>query len=81
MISFEPLWETLKTRKISCYALINKYRISRGTIDNLKHNRNVTLETVCSLCRILNCRIEDIVEYIPESETNQERQIQGQKET
>lgn len=63
MITFKPLWETLKTKGVSIYSLINKYGISRGTVDNLKHNRNVTLSTVSKLCEILDCNIEDVVEY------------------
>ena len=66
MMSFEPLWETLKQKKISTYKLINTYGISKGMIDNLKHNRNVTLLTLEQLCRILDCKIEDIVIYIKE---------------
>jgi len=63
MMVFDPLWKTLKTKQISIYALINHYDVSRGTIDNLKHNRNVTLSTVEQMCKILDCRIEDVVEY------------------
>ena len=63
MIDFAPLWQTMKDRNITCYALINKYNVSRGMIDKLKHNRNVTLETVGRLCEILDCEIQDIVIY------------------
>ena len=64
MMSFEPLWETLKQKSLSTYKLINENGISKGTIDNLKHNRNVTLLTVEQLCRILDCKVEDIVVYV-----------------
>ena len=63
MMVFEPLWKTMKNKNISIYALINKHNVSRGTIDNLKHNRNVTLATIERLCEILDCRIEEVVEY------------------
>lgn len=63
-MSFEPLWRTLKQKNLSTYKLINEYGLSKGLIDNLKHNRNVTLLTVEQLCRILDCRVEDIVVYI-----------------
>lgn len=63
MMLFEPLWKTMKTRNVSIYALINKYNVSRGTIDNLKHNRNVTIATIERLCEILDCQVEDIVVY------------------
>lgn len=63
MVVFEPLWKTMQSKNVSIYALINKYNVSRGTIDNLKHNRNVTLSTVERLCEILDCKIEEVVEY------------------
>lgn len=64
MMSFDPLWKTMKEKNLSCYSLINKHNFSRGLLDKLKHNRNVTLETVERLCSILDCSIEDIVVYI-----------------
>ena len=67
-MSFEPLWHTLKQKNVSTYKLINEYGLSKGMIDNLKHNRNVTLLTIEQLCRILDCRVEDIVIYIKDAE-------------
>lgn len=64
MMSFAPLWDTLKQKDISTYQLITHYGISKGMIDNLKHNRNVTLLTIEQLCRILDCKVEDIVKYV-----------------
>ncbi len=61
MIDFSPLWETLKQKGISTYCLINEYHLSKGTLDSLKHNRNVTLNTVDTLCQILQVPIEKIV--------------------
>lgn len=61
MIDFSPLWKTLKKKGISTYCLINDYQLSKGTIDSLKHNRNVTLNTVDNLCQILQVPIEEIV--------------------
>lgn len=63
MMSFSPLWKTMKDKNISVYALIYKHKVSRSTIDKLKHDRNVTLSTVEHLCEILDCKIEDVVEY------------------
>ena len=57
----------LKEKNLSTYKLINEYGISKGTIDNLKHNRNVTLLTVEQLCHILDCKVEDIVVYIKDN--------------
>lgn len=39
---------------------------SRGTLDSLKHNRNITTATLNDLCRIPSCRVEDVLVYIPD---------------
>lgn len=66
MISFAPLWKTLDKKKISQYQLINIYGVSTGTLDALRKNKSVTLNTIQDLCRILNCTIDDVVEILPD---------------
>ncbi len=63
MIVFDPLWEKLKDRGISQYALIKKYGISPAQITRFKHNKYVSTHTLDMMCDILDCGIEDIVEY------------------
>lgn len=64
MITFERLWETLKKREISQYKLIKEYKISTGQLDRLRKSGNVNTYTLNQLCKILNCKLEDIAEYI-----------------
>ncbi len=66
MISFAPLWKTLDKKNISQYQLINTYGVSTGTLDALRKNKSVTLNTIQDLCRILNCTIDDVVEILPD---------------
>lgn len=66
MISYDPLWETMKRKGISTYALIKDHSFSRGTLDSLKQNRNVSTATLNDLCNILSCRIEEVVKHIPD---------------
>ena len=66
MIVFDPLWATMKRKKISQYALIRDYGVSTGTLDALRKNRSVTLHTINDLCRILRCGVSDIIRYVPE---------------
>ena len=68
MISYEKLWKVMKEKGVSQYALINKFHISPAQITRLKRNESVSTHTVEMFCRILNCRVEDIMEYIPEKE-------------
>lgn len=63
MITFEPLWETLKTKGISQYKLIKEYKISTGQLDRLRKNGNVNTYTLNLLCEILDCDLSDIAKY------------------
>ncbi len=63
MIVFDRLWETMKKRGISQYKLIKEYNISTGQLDRFRKNGNVSTYTLSEMCRILNCRLEDIAEY------------------
>lgn len=68
MIVYRPFWETLKRSGESTYTLIKNHKISSSTIDKLRKDRPVTTTTLNDICRILNCRVEDVAEYIPSEE-------------
>lgn len=70
MISYEPFWETLKNTPETTYTLITKHHISSATIDKLRKNKPMNTTTLNDLCRILNCKLENIAQYIP-SENDQ----------
>ena len=56
----------MEKKGITTYALINKYGINPRTINNLKHNKSITLFTLEKLCSILDCQAESIVTFILE---------------
>lgn len=64
MIVYERLWITMSKKNISTYQLINKYHFSKGQIDRLKKNANIEMITINNLCKVLQCKIEDIAEYV-----------------
>jgi DNA-binding Xre family transcriptional regulator len=64
MIFYENLWQTMKKKGVSQYALIKNYNISPGQITRLKRNESVSTHTIEMFCRILDCQVEDIMEYI-----------------
>ena len=69
LISYEPLWKTLKTKQVTTYTLITKHNISSATVDRIKKGKGITTTKLDDLCRILNCTVSDIIEYIPDDET------------
>ena len=64
MISYEPLWKTLKKKNITQYKLIKDYGIDSAQLHRLRSNAVVKTVTINRLCQILDCRVEDIMEYV-----------------
>lgn len=63
MVSYEPLWQTMKAQGVRTYVLIEKYKIQSKTIYNLKHNKNITTATLEMLCEILSCTPNDVLTF------------------
>ena len=66
MICYDPLWKTMKERGISQHKLLKEYHFSAGQLSRLRKNENVSTYTLNTLCRILECKIEDIAIYLPD---------------
>lgn len=64
IISYAPLWETLKKKGITQYELINDCGFSTGTLDSLRKNNSITMNTLEDICILLDCEIWDVVEII-----------------
>ncbi len=64
MIRFDRLWETMEKKGVSTYKLREQCGIDSKTIRRLKANENIETKTLSKLCTALNCRLEDIAEYI-----------------
>lgn len=62
MISYGPLWSTMKQKNISQYKLLQS-GIDNKTLDSLKKGKNITLLTLEKLCRILDCSPNDIIQF------------------
>ena len=67
MISYDNLWNVMKEKGVTQYTLIKKYHISPGQITRLKRNESVSTHTIEMFCRILDCEVEDIMKYVPET--------------
>lgn len=66
MISYDPLWKTMKEKGITQYSLIKNFHFSAGQLSRLKKNYYVSTHTIDMLCNILNCNVEDILMHIYE---------------
>lgn len=70
MISYAPLYQTMKEKGITTYKLVNQYRLSRSLLDRLKHNKPISTVTLNDLCTILDCRVEDVLVYCKDGDVS-----------
>ena len=68
MITYRPFWITLRVSKESTYTLIKNHHISSATIDKLRKDKPVNTTTLNDLCRILDCQLQQIAQYVPSEE-------------
>lgn len=66
MITYAPFWKTIKEKGESIYTLIEKHGISSATIDRLRKNKGISTAKINDLCRILDCSVSEVLEYIPD---------------
>jgi len=67
MIVYDKLWVTMKNKGISSYFLREKAGIDSKTIRRLKANDNIETKTLDKLCIALDCKLEDIAEFVKEN--------------
>ena len=68
MISYAPLWKTMKERSATTYTLEVKGNISSSTIRRLKAGESVSTNTLDALCKILQCDITDVIEFVSDQQ-------------
>ena len=69
MISFAPLFKTMKEKNISSYRL-EKLGFSRATYYSIQQGNSISTNTVNQLCKLLKCEVSDIMEFIDEEEND-----------
>lgn len=63
MIVYDRLWDTMKKKGITQYRLMKEYGFSSGQLDRIRKGENINMFTLDTLCRVLDCRVEEIIEY------------------
>lgn len=63
MISYQPLFKTMKHKGITSYALF-KQGFAKSTYYSIQKGNSISTNTIHQLCKILKCPVSDIIEYI-----------------
>lgn len=67
MISYAPLFKTMKEKHITSYRL-EKLGFSRATYYSIQKGNSVSTNTINQLCKLLKCNVTDVMEYIEEDD-------------
>ena len=65
MISYEPLFQTMKSKGITSYRL-GKLGFPLSNYYAMKRGENISTHTLNQLCQLLQCKVEDVLEYVNE---------------
>ena len=68
--SYERLWILLIKRKMKKTDLIDKAGVTSNTIAHMSKDEEISLRAIGKICKALSCRVEDIIEWIPEGESD-----------
>ena len=69
MITYAPLWETMRKKNVTTYTLRFKCGMSHATVQRLQKDLPVSTHTLNKLCSILDCRLDEVAVYVPDGET------------
>ena len=67
-VSYKKLWKLLIDHDMKKKDLAKAADISNYTITKMSKGENVTVETLGKICKVLGCSVDDIMEFVPESE-------------
>lgn len=67
-VSYKRLFHLLIERDMTTTQLQQQARFSSNIVPRMKRNGYVSLDTIESICRALNCGVDDILEFLPDDE-------------
>lgn len=67
--TYKPLWKILIDKEMSKVKLRDELGLSPSTLAKLSKDEYVSMEVLDRICRLLHCRIEDVVEYVFDEES------------
>lgn len=67
--SYTALWKLLIDRNMKRTDLISLAGINSRTLAKMGRNETVSMDALGRVCQLLDCKIEDIVEYVPDCES------------
>ena len=71
-ISYKKLFHKLIDQNMTAAELQKKAGYSANISTRLRNNTYISMESIEKICRVLDCKVDDIVEFIPDQEKTEE---------
>ena len=65
-VSYKKLFHLLIEKDMTNAQLMEQAGFSANIITRLKRNEYVSMESLENICRVMNCGVDDILEFVPE---------------
>ena len=69
-VTYKKLFHMMIDKNITNSDLMNRAGFSANIITRLKRNSYLSLDTIEKICSVLNCGVDDILEFIPDDNKN-----------
>jgi len=66
-VSYKKLFHMMIEKDMTNAQLMQETGFSANIITRLKRNGYISLESIESICRVMNCKVDDILEFVPEN--------------
>lgn len=70
-ISYEKAWALMKAKGLTTTRIRRDKIVGESTLQNMRKGRSVTLESLESLCKTLDCQFGDLVEYVEDKDSSE----------
>jgi len=65
-VSYKKFFHVMIEKGMTNAQLQKQAGLSANIITRLKRNHYISLESIESICRVMNCKVDDILEFVPD---------------
>jgi putative transcriptional regulator len=66
-VCYDKLRKIMSDRKIRTMELVRPAGISQNILTRINRNEYISMESVEKICRVLNCGVDDILDFVPDT--------------
>ena len=72
-VSYKKLWKLLIDKDMKKKELEQQAKVSHYAVSKMYRGENVTIDILERICKTLDCSLDDIVEFVPDPDTDKEK--------